>query len=189
MGQDSRPLLRDGDPLLPDAFNPPRSLVFVTRDDRAFDRFLGRVRPVVVAPNVTKPAPQGVEVIDGADADRDGYVEYYDGGAYVAELKRQQPDRKATAIRFTGTIGEVHTTNFEGATEPHLLLRILHTDGKNALVDVGPADALAKLNMRRGDTIGVLAQMGTINGRPALIADEVTHESTTVKIVRGRSIR
>jgi hypothetical protein len=191
------PLLRDRDPLLPDAFNPPRSLVFVTRDDPDFVRFLGPQRPAVVGPAVVEAAPrnpaaplQGVEVVDGADADRDGYVEYFDGASYVAELKQQQPlDKQANVMTFHGTLRGLHKTTYEGRDTPHQLLRVEHKDGRSALIDAGSVDGVARLKLRAGDPVAVVARPGLINDRPALIAHEVIVGEARVKVIRTPSVR
>jgi hypothetical protein len=187
----AEPLLRDRDPLLPDAFNPPQSLVFTTPVVPAFTRFLGPVRPadeiVADTPSV-EVQTEGVQVIDSNDADRDGYVEYYNGGVYVAELKQQGLiDGDSGLLKFNGVVREQYITTFTGQKSPHLLLRVQRDGGKHALVDAGPAAALKKLDIRNGDPLRVVARLGLINDRPALIAEQVTHESTTVKVVRTPS--
>jgi hypothetical protein len=184
------PLLPDRRPLLPDQFNPPRSLVFVTPEDPDFVRFLGRVRPVA-SPSATKSAPpQGIAPIDRNDSDRDGYVEYYDGGAYVAELKKQGPlQDDPQRLRLSGVVRQRHVAKFTGYDDPHLLLRVQHADGKSALVDAGPAKSLAQLALDEGDVVEVVARPGLVNQRPALIADAITQEDITVTIVRGPSER
>lgn len=197
LGQVSNPLLRDRDPLLPDAFNPPRSLVFVTRDDPSFLKFVGPQRPAVLeaAPQGTLPPPQGIEAVDSNEADRDGYVEYFDGASYVAELKNQHRlnDRaakdQADALTFHGTVRGIHSTHYQGLETPHQLLRVEHKNGRSALVDVGPVSALERLQLRTGDVVSVVARPGLINDRPALIADEINVGEAKIKVIRKPSVR
>lgn len=192
LAQVADPLRRDRDPLLPKQFNPPRSLVFMTRDDPGFVRFIGPSRPAVVeaAPTERPAPPQGVKVVDGADADRDGYIEYFDGASYVAELKQQQQlDASAAAITFHGTLRGLHRTHYDGFDAPHQLLRVEHKDGRSALIDAGPIAALARSKLQAGDAVSVVARPGSINDRPALIADEIHVGEAKVKVIRTPSVR
>ena len=127
----------------------------------------------------------GIDPVDPTDADGDGYVEYYDNGHYVAELKSQKViDADASVLTLQGTVREMASVNYVDGKRPHLVVRVQSVDGKHALVDLGPAERFASGSVNVGDTITVEARLASLNDQPLLVAQRVRINDEDVKIVR-----
>ena len=127
----------------------------------------------------------GIAPVDPTDADGDGYVEYYDNGHYVAELKSQkQIGVDASALTLQGTVHEMATIEYVDVKRPHLVVRAKSNDGKHTLVDLGPADRFVDEHVRIGDTITVKARLASLNDQPLLVAEQLRINDEVMTIAR-----
>jgi hypothetical protein len=181
----------------PDAtptFVVPPAYRYYTADRDAYLRVVGRARMLQelneLADEPAEPTreprepetdiPQtGVVPIDENDADNDGYVEYYDQGHYVAELRNlpenddTESDAADARVTFTGKIMAHEVIQMDKREKPHLVVRLQDTEGKHSLVDLGLASQYDKAALKANDSLWISSHLGTINGQAALIADQV----------------
>ena len=177
----------------------PRELIYVTTDRDPLGRLIGRIRtvplphpePVEIERDRPSPQPEkiipqeGIVPIDGNDADGDGYVEYYNNGHYVAELRKSPvEDNKPQQLMFRGRVQAQEVIAIRDRKLPHLLLRLQAADGKSALVDLGVAQQFQDVEFQTGEELSVVARLGKINDQPILIADQVDIGNTTLRTVR-----
>ncbi len=79
-------------------------------------------------------------------------------------------------LRVQGRIMATRLASFHGHDHDHLLARIRLRDGGVAMVDLGPADEFDQVDLRPGEQISLVARRGRINGRPALLAEQIRTE-------------
>jgi hypothetical protein len=166
-----------------------RRLDYVTNDDARWNALVGRWEARRPAVRRDRPEVEGVAVIDRNDADRDGYVEYLDSGNYVAELKSENRIAAAPAaaahpqeVTVRGQVVELEVVAFRDPPDPQLLAVLEQPDGQRVLVNLGPQIVVSKLGIRIGTIIGVAAQVGSINGRSALVAHDIIIDGQTTTI-------
>jgi hypothetical protein len=83
-------------------------------------------------------------------------------------MPRQQPLR-----RFQGEIVDLRNTEFGDRDGSYLVARLQTPDGRSQRINLGRRRELDQLKLQEGDRISVLARRGTINKRPAIIAQLV----------------
>ena len=189
----------------PDAYRVSPALVFTTRDRVIYDRLLGRARfapgAVIVQRRGVEVVPEegteppleidgradvktGINPVDSTDADQDGYVEYYDNGHYVAELRTQkQVAENEATLTFSGTVAQLETVRYGNIETPHAVARVEAADGKHALVDLGRVDRWDARALKIGDQIAVQARLGSLNGQPLLVAQELRLGDAVITIL------
>ncbi len=100
------------------------------------------------------------------------------GKAMQVEIDRMnQPVRQ-----FKGEIVRTQTTRFQGHDKPFVVAEMRCQDGSSKLVNLGPKDKFADVDVKQAEEVCVLAAMGRIDGKKALIAEEVSVDGETIKI-------
>gem|GEM_PF-3413405 len=86
--------------------------------------------------------------------------------------------------------GEVLATRefrMEDADDDNLFARIRTDDGRNMVLNLGPASRAERLDLRRGDDIKALVTRGTHKDRVVPVAHRVRHDGRTVEIRHSRA--
>lgn len=97
----------------------------------------------------------------------------------TAPSSRQQPQSWTS-----GTIEELREVKIYGQATPHLVAAV-ETEADNIrIVDLGPVNQLAHLDLDDGDEIQVRGTRGTINNNEVIVADRVQANGDTAQIRR-----
>ncbi len=100
------------------------------------------------------------------------------GKAMQIEIERKnQPVRQ-----FKGDIVRTRTTRFQGHDSSFLVAEMRCEDGSSRLVNLGPKEKFADVDVKQAEEVCVLAATGKIDGKKALIAEEVSVDGETIKI-------
>jgi hypothetical protein len=94
-------------------------------------------------------------------------------------------------LTFSGRIVSERAIDLSGSPPPHLLLRLLNSDGASGTVDVGDYIDLSKLSadMGKDQTLTVNGYLGEIDGTPVLFATTIRAGSTTITVDRPHRMR
>ncbi len=83
-------------------------------------------------------------------------------------------------ISVTGDINSIQSAKMAGMDQRHQLAKIETEDGKRLAVCLGTEQELSKLKLSEGDKIEVRGRKARVNDRTVLMAQQVTHDGTTV---------
>lgn len=93
-----------------------------------------------------------------------------------------------TETTVKGTIGEVQQqTGMNGSRGTHLILK---TDSETLTIHVGPSSFIAKKNFSftKGDAIEVSGSKIDVNGKPVILAREITKNEKTLVLRNAQGI-
>lgn len=89
---------------------------------------------------------------------------------------RTQTQQSSVSTQVNGSLQSYREINLQGQPEPHTIVKIRTSDGRIALVDLGPRVDLREMNLEQGDTVVAEGRRGTINNEPVLIATSIRAE-------------
>lgn len=84
--------------------------------------------------------------------------------------------------RYQGEVLQTRTTRFRGHDGEFLIAQLQCDDGQTKVVNLGPKEKFSDMNIRDANEVSLLATPGKVNGREALIAEQVSVDGQTVKI-------
>lgn len=98
-----------------------------------------------------------------------------------------QPPEPAMWNRLSGEIIRLHDTEKGGRQQKHTVAKLkLEGDQGAEQVDLGPASELSDVDLKKGDTIRVLARERSIGGEPMLMAQLIRVNDSVID-VRGKT--
>lgn len=103
----------------------------------------------------------------------------HDGRSVQVDLPEIQRLKRAR-----GTIESLRTVSFRGFDSPFVIAEVTTMNNRKQLVNLGPEKKLKKLELQEGDELRVLARPGTVNGQPAMIAQEIFANDKHVDVPR-----
>jgi hypothetical protein len=86
--------------------------------------------------------------------------------------------------RARGEIISMREAKFKGFDEKHVVAKVELVSGKEETVNLGPVSKVDKLELEEGDDVSILARPGKVNGRPAMIAEQIEANKKVVKLPR-----
>lgn len=86
--------------------------------------------------------------------------------------------------RVRGKILSTRTVKFRNRDGEHVVAHLRARSGREATAILGPQSRLSELDLTQGDEVAILARPGSLNGRPALVAEQVRSKDRTVEIDR-----
>lgn len=76
---------------------------------------------------------------------------------------------------ISGRVTDARDVQIEGVSNEHRLVRLQTREGRQVVVDLGPEDQLNDLSVQQGDWLAVRGQIGQINNRPVIFAQQVAN--------------
>ena len=80
-----------------------------------------------------------------------------------------------------GTVEDVRSFKLKEVAEPQLLARIRMTDGNLIVASIGSANTYRAGQVQQGTSIGMLGQIGSINGKDVFFAQRVETQAPTTR--------
>ena len=109
----------------------------------------------------------------------------------IIRVNRQRTQaRRGSQQAIQGRIDKFRHLNLRsqgGQRQEHSLVRLKLQDGRTAVVDLGRKVDLEDLDLQKGDRIRIRGTRGTIDGRPALMANQIQVGGETISIQRPRT--
>lgn len=84
--------------------------------------------------------------------------------------------------RAQGEVISTRTVTFQGASEPFVVAEVELASGKRQTVNLGPESRIARLDLEQGDRIQLLVRPGQVDGKAAMIAEQVRADGELVLI-------
>ena len=100
-------------------------------------------------------------------------------GQQTATIRRPS-DRMLKRVR--GQVQGTREANFRGRREPHVIARVNLRGGRTAPIILGPKSKVSNLNLSEGDSVAMLVRPGRLNGRLAMIAEQIRSGDQTIEI-------
>lgn len=86
--------------------------------------------------------------------------------------------------RVHGEILRARLARFRGYHEPYVVAQVRTRDGQRELVNLGPRSKVRELDVQEGDQIAMLVRPGLIDGRPAMIAEQLHARGRLVDVTQ-----
>lgn len=84
--------------------------------------------------------------------------------------------------QYRGNVTETRTAQFRGHDGEFLIGRMQREGGGSDVVNLGPKNKFSGVDVKNAEEVCILASKGRINGREALIAEEVSIDGETFKV-------
>ncbi len=153
--------------------------------------------------------PQGWVMV-GYDTDRDQWVDLYEyihiydlrrarqssrqrsGGQARTQLRQTHSGRQQAAqsmqgaqqrtAQVTGTIQDTMQVNLANQQQEHTFAKVRTQNGKTAVVHLGPADRVDRLDLSQGDRVQAQGEVCVVNQRPVLMSNRVQANGLTIRV-------
>ena len=86
--------------------------------------------------------------------------------------------------RIKAEVLQTRTVKFRNIEQPHVVARVRTQSGSTEMVNMGPKSKYRGVEIGEGTELKLLVRQGRLNGKEALIAQEVNVNGKTVKLLR-----
>lgn len=104
-----------------------------------------------------------------------------------SEVEVKLPDSRYVR-RVRGDVEDLRSVRFRGFPEPHMVGEVELLSGRKVTVNFGPRSKVAPLKLKKGVAVAMLVRPGKVNGKPAMIAEQIHYNDETIQIPRPRDI-
>ena len=98
------------------------------------------------------------------------------------DRQRRDMQSKRQEKRTRGELVSMRTTRFRGHDGQFVVAKIRDEDGKTSTVNLGSKSKIDQLNLSQGDEVQIVGRPTKINGKPAMVADEVMADGKKVDV-------
>jgi hypothetical protein len=122
---------------------------------------------------------------DGAE--RTMVRQYYGPSSQGSPAAQYRPARPYAAPgeqmrQTTGTVRDIRQVRLAQHDQVHFFAKVQAPQGDLTMVDLGPVNQLRQLNIKTATTVQVNGDMAMVNGRPVLMASQVSVGGRTVNV-------
>jgi hypothetical protein len=97
---------------------------------------------------------------------------------------RRQPQRRP--VQVNGRILDLTTARLSGQQQQHVFAKVETPQGRTVVVDLGPTNQVARLQVYRGDLVEVRGTPARVNQRQVVMASEVRANNQRITVQRPR---
>ncbi len=101
-----------------------------------------------------------------------------------AQTQSGQTSQQASRQTLSGQVQTVKELKVKGTGKTHQLVRVKTQEGQQIVADLGTKRELRELNLTNGQQVTIQGRQLRVNGKPFLLADQISTDGKTVQIDR-----